>query len=84
MTRRGGRRAASVFAGDFQPPLPWRYLYVRLVTPLDAVKGTHPRGQRTEMAVGELTDPELAWLARIAVAEIERRRKTWHRESTSG
>lgn len=60
---RHGGDGKGVFSGDYTPPLPWRIFNVRM-------KNTRTS---TDRSVGALTDAELQWVLRTALAECEAR-----------
>lgn len=59
------RRAKSVLAENYDPPAGWRTFYVKRI-------GSGSSGPQSR--VGALSDEELAWVARVVIAELERRR----------
>lgn len=63
-----GKKTNGVFAGDYQPPSEWTKFYIRL----DSAYRNH----YTARAVGGLSDEELAWVARVVLAELDHRQKT--------
>ena len=67
--RRGGR-GVGIFSADYDPPLPWRTVTLRLRSPFDKLTR---RVKEKEGTVGALTDAELKWLMRCVLAESQAR-----------
>jgi hypothetical protein len=62
------RRTTGVFSGDYEPPQEWHTFYIQLAH----MEGTKRTGNTVQ--IGNLSNAELAWVARTIAAELERRK----------
>jgi hypothetical protein len=60
-------------AEDYDPPAPWQHFYFRLAGRPTAASAAGFPIRYEQKLVSRLTDQELAWIARVVLAEVRSR-----------